>query len=58
MSMSLFLAFVGLFTLPKFYETYKTQIDHYYNIVHSKAKQASETVQEKIPQLKKKTHAE
>jgi len=52
------IAFVGLFTIPKFYETYKTQIDHYYDIIHSKAKQTSEMVQEKIPQLKKKTHAE
>jgi len=50
------LAFVGLFTLPKVYELYQPQIDHYYGIVESKVKQASDIAREqldKVPFFKK-----
>jgi len=51
------LAFVGLFTLPKVYELYQPQIDHYYGIVESKIKQGADVAREqldKIPFFKKK----
>jgi len=50
------LAFVGLFTLPKVYELYQPQIDHYYGIVEAKVKQASQVAREqldKVPFFKK-----
>jgi len=51
------LAFVGLFTLPKVYELYQPQIDHYYGIVESKVKQGADCAREqldKLPFFKKK----
>jgi hypothetical protein len=55
------LAFVGLFTLPKVYELYQPQIDHYYGMVESKVKHASDVAHEqlqKVPFFKKQKQAE
>ncbi len=35
---ALILAFIGAFTVPKFYETYKEQIDQYYGIANTHVK--------------------
>jgi len=43
------LGVVGVFTLPKVYETYKVQIDQYLDIARTQIRQVVKTVQEKIP---------
>nr|XP_022330008.1 reticulon-1-A-like isoform X5 [Crassostrea virginica] len=48
------LAVVAIFTLPKVYETYKVQIDHYVDIVRTQKDNVWKQVQEKVPFLKKK----
>lgn len=53
----LILDVVGLFTLPKFYETYKVQIDQYLDIAKTKVKEVMKQVQEKIPMPGKKKQA-
>lgn len=53
--MTLFiLGLVAIFSVPKFYETNKTQIDEYVNLAKSHLKAAYEQVQQKIPILAKK----
>jgi len=53
--MTLFiLGLVAIFSIPKFYETNKTQIDEYVNLAKSHLKAAYEQVQQKIPILAKK----
>ena len=34
----LFAAVISIFTIPKFYETYKTQIDQYMDLVRTQVK--------------------
>jgi len=48
------LSFIALFTIPKFYETYKVQIDHYYDLVYKQTKPILDQIQEKVPYLQKK----
>lgn len=48
------LGLVAIFTLPKFYETYKVQIDQYLDIVKTKVTTIVQQVQEKLPFPKKK----
>jgi len=43
------LAVVSIFTIPKFYETYKTQIDQYLDLVRTQIKTVAAQIQEKIP---------
>lgn len=43
------LAVVGVFTLPKVYETYKVQIDQYLDIVRTQVSTIVKQVQEKLP---------
>ncbi|ELT94128.1 hypothetical protein CAPTEDRAFT_163753 [Capitella teleta] len=45
----LILGIVGLFTLPKVYETYKVQIDHYLDLAKTQIRNVIKQVQEKIP---------
>jgi reticulon-1 len=47
------LAFVGLFTLPKVYETYKVQIDHYVGIILAQVNDVVSKIKAKIPTGKK-----
>lgn len=47
------LAFVSMFTLPKVYETYKAQIDHYLHLVCSQVDDVMNKVKAKIPIGKK-----
>lgn len=49
----LILAFVAFFTLPKFYETYKDQIDHYLDIACTQVNDVMNKVKAKIPIGKK-----
>ena len=49
----LILAFVGAFTIPKFYETYQVQIDHYLGIASTQINDILEKVKAKIPILNK-----
>jgi len=50
----LILGLVAIFSIPKFYETNKAQIDEYVNLAKSHLKTAYEQVQQKIPMLAKK----
>lgn len=50
----LILGLVAIFSIPKFYETNKTQIDDYVNIAKLHLKKGYEQVQQKIPILAKK----
>lgn len=53
--MTLIILFVvSIFTLPKVYETHKTQIDHYLELGMTKVKTVWDQVKEKVPMLKKK----
>lgn len=53
--MTLIILFVvSIFTLPKVYETHKTQIDHYLELGMDKVKTVWDQVKEKVPILKKK----
>ncbi|XP_069117331.1 reticulon-1-A-like isoform X2 [Argopecten irradians] len=52
------LAVVSVFTLPKFYETYKVQIDNYFNMVCCQVDGVMKQVQAKVPFLKKKEKAQ
>lgn len=48
------LALVSVFTLPKVYETNKTQIDHYMNLVRTQLNDVCGKINAKIPLCKKK----
>ncbi|XP_061173487.1 reticulon-1-A-like isoform X2 [Saccostrea echinata] len=48
------LAVVDIFTLPKVYETYKVQIDHYIDLARTQKDNLWKQVQDKVPFLKKK----
>jgi hypothetical protein len=48
------LAFIALFTIPKFYETYKQPLDQYYKLAYDRVKPILDQVQEKVPLLKQK----
>jgi len=48
------LIFVGVFTIPKFYETYKAQIDQYVDLAKTQVNNVIAQVREKIPIGKKK----
>lgn len=48
------LAVVAIFTLPKVYETYKVQIDHYVDLARTQKDNLWKQVQDKVPFLKKK----
>uniref|UniRef100_A0A1W7R9U1 Reticulon-like protein n=1 Tax=Hadrurus spadix TaxID=141984 RepID=A0A1W7R9U1_9SCOR len=50
----LLLAYVGVFSLPKVYETNKAQIDRYLDLVCAQIKNVTAKVRAKIPQGKKK----
>jgi len=53
--MTLIILFVvSIFTLPKVYETHKTQIDHYLDLGMTKVHTVWDQVKEKVPMLKKK----
>ncbi|XP_060068451.1 reticulon-1-A-like isoform X3 [Ylistrum balloti] len=52
------LAVVSVFTLPKFYETYKVQIDNYFNMICCQVDGVMKQVQTKLPFLKKKEKAQ
>ncbi|XP_021361782.1 reticulon-1-A-like isoform X3 [Mizuhopecten yessoensis] len=52
------LAVVSVFTLPKFYETYKVQIDNYFNMVCCQVDGVMKQVQTKVPFLKRKEKAQ
>jgi hypothetical protein len=43
------MAVVAIFTLPKFYETYKVQIDQYLDMARTHIRNAIKQVQEKLP---------
>uniref|UniRef100_A0A4D5R8Z7 Reticulon-like protein n=1 Tax=Scolopendra viridis TaxID=118503 RepID=A0A4D5R8Z7_SCOVI len=49
----LILSFVGVFTLPKVYETNKAQIDHYVELVSSQVNDIMSKVKAKVPLGKK-----
>uniref|UniRef100_A0A646QDY5 Reticulon-like protein n=1 Tax=Hemiscolopendra marginata TaxID=943146 RepID=A0A646QDY5_9MYRI len=49
----LILSFVGAFTLPKVYETNKTQIDHYVGLVNTQVNDIMSKVKAKVPLGKK-----
>jgi hypothetical protein len=48
------LGVVGLFTIPKFYETYQAQIDQYMDLIRTQVTKVVSQVREKIPIGKKK----
>jgi len=58
------LAFIGIFTLPKIYETNQPQIDHYYKMVEEKTKPTVDTLKQQLEKVgccaakKPKTHIE
>jgi hypothetical protein len=45
---------IGVFTIPKFYETYKAQIDQYLDLAKTQVSNVIKQVKEKIPIGKKK----
>lgn len=47
------LAFVGAFTVPKFYETFQVQIDNYIGIVKARVAETYDLLKDKVPFLKK-----
>lgn len=53
----LLIASVGLFTLPKVYDTYRVQIDHFAHLGCGKICEVWKKVEEKIPMLAKKKQA-
>jgi hypothetical protein len=50
------LVVIGIFTLPKIYESFKPQIDQKFDLAQSKMKHAKEFLHDKLHQLKKKAH--
>lgn len=50
----LFLALIGIFTIPKVYELYQPQIDEHWNLIAGHVKTVTDQVEEKLPFLKKK----
>ncbi|TKR81023.1 hypothetical protein L596_014970 [Steinernema carpocapsae] len=50
----IFLAVIGVFTIPKFYEVYKVEIDEHLHVAEGHLKKLRETLEEKIPFLKQK----
>ncbi|XP_028973296.2 reticulon-3 isoform X3 [Esox lucius] len=52
------LADILLFTVPPFYEKYKTQIDHYIGIARTQVNTTMAKLQEKLPGAIKRTKAE
>jgi multisubunit Na+/H+ antiporter MnhG subunit len=51
------LATIGLFTLPKVYDTYKVQIDHFVHLAWTKISEIWKKVEDKVPMLAKKKQA-
>lgn len=52
------LAVVGIFSIPKVYETYKVQIDQYLDLARTNIRQVVKTIQDKIPLPGKKEKAQ
>lgn len=49
------IGFVGAFTVPKFYETFQVQIDHYIGIAKTRVTETYHLLREKVPLPFKKT---
>uniref|UniRef100_A0A1I7Z5Q4 Reticulon-like protein n=1 Tax=Steinernema glaseri TaxID=37863 RepID=A0A1I7Z5Q4_9BILA len=51
-----FLAIVGVFTIPKFYEVYQPQVDTHIQAIHEHVQKMHAALAEKVPLLKQKTN--